>query len=68
MKHVNSITYYPQGNGHAKFTNKVLGTMLTKLVSESKAYWDEHLSIVLFLYKIAYKVIVGYTPHEVMYG
>ncbi len=68
MKHVNFITYYPQGNGHVKFTNKVFGTLLTKLVSENKTYLDEHLSIVLFLYKIAYKVIVGYTPHQLMYG
>ncbi len=34
MKHVSSTNYYPQGNGQAKSTNKVLGTLLTKLVSE----------------------------------
>jgi hypothetical protein len=36
LKRVNSITYYPRGNGQAKFTNKVLGILLTKLVSENK--------------------------------
>ncbi len=36
VKHVSSITYYLQGNGQAEFTNKVLGTLLTKLVSENK--------------------------------
>jgi hypothetical protein len=33
LKHVNSITYYPQGNGQPQFTNKVLGTLLTKLIN-----------------------------------
>jgi hypothetical protein len=32
MKHDNFITYYPQRNGQAKSTNKVLGTLMTKLV------------------------------------
>jgi hypothetical protein len=32
--HVNSTTYYPHGNGQAKSTNKVIGTLLTKLVNE----------------------------------
>ncbi len=56
MKHVSSTTYYPQGNGQAKSTNKVLKTLLTKLVSENKTDWDEHMLIVLFSYKIAQNV------------
>jgi hypothetical protein len=32
LKHVSFTTYNPQRNGHAKFTNKVFGTLLTKLV------------------------------------
>ncbi len=68
MKHVNSTTYYPQGNGQVESTNKVLGTLLTKLVSENTIDWDEHLFIVLFSYKIAYKVATRYTPCQLMYG
>ncbi len=48
MKHVSFTTYYPQGNGQVESTNKVLGTLLTKLVSENRTDWDEHLSIMLF--------------------
>jgi hypothetical protein len=51
LKHVKSTIYYFQGNGQVKSTNKVLGTLLTKLVSENKIDWDEHFSIVLFSYK-----------------
>jgi len=68
LKHVSSTTYYLKGNGQVKSTNKVFGTLLTKLVSENKTDWDEHLFIVLFSYKTAYKVVTGYTPYQLMYG
>jgi hypothetical protein len=68
MKHVSSTTYYPYGNGQAKSTNKVLKTLLTKLVNENKTNWDEHLSTMLFSYTFAYKVITRYTPYQLMYG
>ncbi len=42
--------------------------MLTKLVSENRTYWDEHLSKVLFSYRITYKVMTGYTPYQLVYG
>jgi hypothetical protein len=68
MKNVNFTTYYPQGNGQVKSTNKVLRTLLTKLVSENIIDWDEHLLIVLFSYKITYKVATRYTPYQLVYG
>jgi hypothetical protein len=36
LRHTNYIVYYPQGNGHVESTNKVFGTLLTKLVNENK--------------------------------
>ncbi len=36
LKHLNSTTYYHQGNGEVESTNKIFGTLLTKLVSEIK--------------------------------
>ncbi len=65
---MNSITYYPQGKGQSESTNNLLGTLLTNLVSENITNWDEHLSIVLFSYKTAYKVATRYTPYQFMYG
>jgi hypothetical protein len=41
---------------------------LTKLVSENKTNWDEHLSIVLFSYTTTNKVAIGYTPYQLVYG
>ncbi len=63
FKHVSFTTYCPKGNGQVESINKVLGTLLIKLISENKIDWDEHLSIVLFLYIITYKVTIGYTPY-----
>jgi hypothetical protein len=65
---VNSTTYYPQGNGQAEFTNKVLRTLLTKLINENRTDWDEHLSTVLFSYITTYEVAIGYTPYQLVYG
>jgi hypothetical protein len=41
---------------------------LTKLVNEKRIDWDEHLYIVLFSYRITYKVITRYTPYQLVYG
>jgi hypothetical protein len=41
---------------------------LTKLVSENITNWDEHLFIVLFSYETTYKVTIGYTPYQLVYG
>jgi len=68
LKHVRSITYYPQGNGQAKFTNEVIGRLLTELVNEKITNWDEHLSTILFSYRTAYKVATSYTPYRIVYG
>jgi hypothetical protein len=36
LKHVSSTTYYPHGSGQAKFTNKIINRLLTKLIDEKK--------------------------------
>jgi hypothetical protein len=41
---------------------------LTKLVSENKINWDEHLSTMLFSYKTIFKVATWYTPYQLVYG
>jgi hypothetical protein len=42
--------------------------MLIKLVSGNKTNWDEHLFTMLFSYITTYKVAIGYTPYQLMYG
>ena len=40
LRHTTSTTYYPQGNGKAESTNKVIVTMLQKLVNDNRTDWD----------------------------
>ncbi len=40
---------------------------MTKLINENSSNWDEYLSIVLFSYRIVYKVATWYTPYQFMY-
>jgi hypothetical protein len=42
LRHTTSTTYYLQGNGQLESTNKVIGSLFTKLVSENCTNWDEH--------------------------
>ena len=68
IKHKTSTTYYPQENRQAESTNKVIGNMLIKLVSERKTDWDQHLPTVLFAYRTTYKVTTHHTPYQLVYG
>jgi len=42
--------------------------LLIKLVSENRTDRDEHMSTMLFSYRMAYKVATRYTPYQLMYG
>ncbi len=61
LRHMTLTTYYLQGNGQAKSTNKVIGSLFTKLVNESHTNWDEHLHMVLYAYHITFKVTIKHT-------
>ena len=68
LRHTTSTTYYPQGNGQAESTNKVIAKMLQKLVNDNRTDWDIQLYTVLFSYRTAYKVATGHSPFELVYG
>jgi hypothetical protein len=48
LRHTSFTVYHPQGNGQVKSTNKVFGTLFTKLVNEDQNDLDDHLSTILF--------------------
>ena len=68
LRHTTSTTYYPQGNGQAESTNKVIVTMLQKLVNDNRTDWDIQLYTVLFSYQTAYKVATDHSPFKLVYG
>ncbi len=63
-----STTYYSQGNGQAKSTNKVIGSLFIKLVNENYTNWDEHLHIILYAYHTTFKVTTRHTLFQLVYG
>ncbi|MCO5574477.1 hypothetical protein L7F22_028262 [Adiantum nelumboides] len=65
--HRKSAPYHPQANGQAESTNKILVTVLTKIVSESRADWDQKLHSALWAYRVAYKTSIGTTPFNMVY-
>jgi hypothetical protein len=67
LKHTSCIIYYPQGNGQAESTNKVFGTLPTKLMNKNRNDWDENLSIILFFHITILKVGTSHTPFQLVY-
>jgi hypothetical protein len=62
-----STTYYSQGNREEKSTNKVIGSLFTKLMNENHTDWDEHLHMVLYAYHITFKVTIKHTLFQLVY-
>ncbi len=58
--HKKSVPYHPQqANGQAESTNKILCTVLKKVVSDKKTDWELKLSSVLWAYRrVAYKTAI----------
>ena len=66
--HKKSTVYYPQANGQAESTNKVLQNILKKTVEANRTDWDLKLSSALWAYRTAYKTVTGQTPFRLAYG
>ncbi|MCO5560551.1 hypothetical protein L7F22_014166 [Adiantum nelumboides] len=66
--HKKSVPYHPQANGQAKSTNKILGSILTKIVSAKRSDWELKLPAALWAYRVAYKIAIGTTPFNMVYG
>ena len=66
--HKKSTVYYPQANGQAESTNKILIRIIRKVVSKNKTDWNEKLDSALWAFRTAFKVATGMTPFKLVYG
>ena len=66
--HKKSAPYHPQANGQAKSSNKILCTVLTKIVSNSRTNWELKLNSALWAYRVAFKTTIGTTPFNMVFG
>ena len=66
--HENSNPYYPQANGQVEAINKVLNTMLCRMVGEHKSNWNLNLFSALWSYITSMKTSTVLTPFQLVYG
>ena len=59
--HRKSTMYYPQANGQAVSTNKVIKIALTKMVDANRTDWNTKLHATLWAHRTAYKVTTKHT-------
>ena len=68
IKHGRSTPYYPQGNGQAEATNRVMLKILKKMKHEYGGKWSDHLTNVLWACRSSVKTTIGFSPFSLVYG
>jgi transposase InsO family protein len=68
IKHCRFTPYYPQGNGQAEATNRMLLCILSKMVFYYGEDWSSHLADTLWAYRNSPKTATGFTPFSLVYG
>ena len=68
FRHENSTPYYPQANHQVEDTNKVLKTMLRRMVGDHKSNWNLTLFSALWAYKTSVKTKTSFTLFQLVYG
>jgi hypothetical protein len=66
--HENSSPYYPQANRQVEAINKVLNTMLQRMVGTNKTSWHLQLFSALWAYRTSVKTAIGFTPFQLVYN
>jgi len=63
-----STTYYPQGNGLAKSSNKSLVNIIKNLLETNKKRWHKKLVNALWVDRVSQKNSIGMSLFEIVYG
>jgi hypothetical protein len=63
-----SIAYYPQGNGLAESSNKILVNIIKKMLQENKKSWHNKLVHALWADRLTTKRSIGMSPYQLVYG
>eukprot|EP00253_Pinus_taeda_P029345 PITA_29345 len=66
-KYKTSTPYHPQENGQVEVTNRALEEILTKVVSNSRKYWENRLVEATWANNTTWKTRTGFTPYELVY-
>lgn len=66
--HRTSTPYHPKPNGQVESTNKVIESILTKMVNMNEKDWVDKLPKELWIYQTTWRNNMGHTPYELVYG
>lgn len=65
---LHSTSYYPQGNGLEKSSNKNLIRVIKKLLEDNKKRWDSKLKFALWVNRVTMKKSITNSPFKLVYG
>jgi hypothetical protein len=65
---IHSTPYYPQGNGLAEYSNKILIKLIKRLLEDNKRAWDSNLKFALWANRVTKKKSLGTSPFQLVYG
>ena len=66
LKH--STPCYPQGNGLAESSNKIIVNSIKKMLFQNKKTWDIKLKYALWEDRVTIKISIGTSPFQLVYG
>ncbi|XP_050156278.1 uncharacterized protein LOC126630208 [Malus sylvestris] len=67
IKMIQSSRYYPQSNGQAEASNKILVNIIKRMVTESPKKWHEKLRDILWAYRTSKSAGTGTTPYALTF-
>jgi hypothetical protein len=65
---IHSTPYYPQGNGLAESSKKILINIIKRLLEDNKKVWDSNLKFSLWANKVKTKRSLGLSHFDLVYG
>jgi len=66
--HKVTTAYHPQTSGQAETSNKQIKNILQKTMDEMGKGWKDTLHVALWAYRTAYKMPIGMSSYQVVYG
>ncbi|CAN6712131.1 unnamed protein product [Malus baccata var. baccata] len=68
IKMIQSSPYYPQSNGQAEASNKILVNIIKRMVIDSPEKWHEKLGNTLWAYRTSKRARTGTTHYALTFG
>jgi transposase InsO family protein len=65
---IDSTPYYPQGNGLAESSNKILIKIIKRMLEDNKKAWESKLKFSLWVDRVTTKRSLGLSPFHLVYG